>query len=78
VSVPAGERRSRAGILGALREVIAALDRRRPQQHRPGEATVARESASLRSEASDRVDAMERDAGGVAAGGRPGSSPVRS
>jgi hypothetical protein len=76
VSRAAGDTRSRAGVLGALREVIAAIDRRQPQVHRASESRVAREAASLRSEASDRVEEMERDGDrGPAASGRSSSPP---
>lgn len=49
-------------IVGHLNELILALDRRRPQPHRPGEAAVARESAVLRTRAFARIAEIERGA----------------
>lgn len=48
-------------ILARLHELMAALDRRRPQD-RHGEAAIARAAAALRTEAAARVEALERDA----------------
>jgi hypothetical protein len=44
-----------------LREVIEALDRRRPQAERPGEAAIAQDAAALRALALERIDELERD-----------------
>jgi hypothetical protein len=43
-----------------LQELIAALDRRRPRAHHPGEAAIANESAALRSRALERLAELER------------------
>jgi hypothetical protein len=42
-------------LAAALRELIAALDRRMPQHGRDGEPAIARESASLRKAAVRRL-----------------------
>jgi hypothetical protein len=42
-----------------LRELVAALDRRRPQLHRAGEAAIVRDAMSLRSRALERIDELE-------------------
>ena len=47
-------------LLRDLRELIAALDRRVPQAHRAGEASIARDSAALRARALERIDELER------------------
>lgn len=49
-----------ATTIGHLHELIAALDRRRPQPHRSGEAAVARQSAALRIRALARLAELER------------------
>lgn len=46
-------------IIGHLEELIRALDRRRPQPHRAGEAAIARDSAALRSRALARIAEVE-------------------
>jgi hypothetical protein len=43
-----------------LREVIAALDRRRPQPCRPDEATIALDAAALKSKALHRIAELEQ------------------
>jgi hypothetical protein len=53
--------RSAATIVGHLNELIRALDRRRPQPRRPGEAAIARDSAALRSRALARIAEIERE-----------------
>jgi hypothetical protein len=47
-------------IIGHLQELIAALDRRRPQPQRSGEAAIARQSAALRIRALARLAELER------------------
>lgn len=44
-----------------LRELIAALDRRRPQAHRAGEAAIARDSSALKITALERIEELERE-----------------
>jgi hypothetical protein len=44
-----------------LRELITALDRRRPQAQRLGEAAIAQDAAELRSRALERIDELERE-----------------
>ncbi|HXE79746.1 MAG TPA: hypothetical protein VNK41_03280 [Vicinamibacterales bacterium] len=46
-----------------LRELIAAIDRRVPQVHRAGEASIAAEAAALRARALQRIGEFEREAG---------------
>ena len=54
-----------------LLEVIAALDRRRPQANRPGEQSIARDASSLRCRALRRIAALRdrapQDGGDAAA-----------
>jgi hypothetical protein len=45
----------------ALRELIAALDRRVPQVQRAGEIAIARDAAALRARAVKRLEELERD-----------------
>ena len=47
-------------LLRALRELIAALDRRVPQAHRANEVSIARDSAALKARATKRIDELER------------------
>jgi hypothetical protein len=44
-----------------LHEVDTALDPRRPQPRRAGEAAVMRDSAELRTRAVERIARLERD-----------------
>lgn len=55
------EQGSRRTLLGALRDVIAALDRRRPRHDGKGEHAIVRDAASLRRVAVARVEALERE-----------------
>jgi hypothetical protein len=55
------EQGSRRTLLGALRDVIAALDRRRPRHDGKGERAIVRDAASLRRVAVARVEALERE-----------------
>lgn len=48
-------------ILRELRELITALDRRIPQIQRAGEAAIAREAASLKMKAQERIARLERE-----------------
>ena len=50
----------RTAVIGRLRELMAALDRRRPQNGQ-GESAIVRDAAALRSAAAARMEAMERD-----------------
>ena len=50
-----------SGIVRRLHEVIAALDRRAPQVHRAGEASIARDAAALRARALDRIEQLESE-----------------
>lgn len=43
-----------------LRELVAALDRRVPQVHAAGEASIARAAAALRTVAMSRIEELER------------------
>ena len=52
---------SRLQVMHALREVIAALDRRVPQGRRPDAGAIARDSDSLRQEAVARLANLERE-----------------
>jgi hypothetical protein len=45
----------RDGVLAALRELVAALDRRLPHVERMGEVQIAREAAALREAAAKRI-----------------------
>jgi len=45
-----------------LRELIAALDRRLPGPHRAGEAAIARDAASLKARAVERIAELEHAA----------------
>jgi hypothetical protein len=49
-------------LVGELRELIAALDRRMPHVAQAGEATIARDAAALRALAVKRIEELERDA----------------
>jgi hypothetical protein len=44
-----------------LLELIAALDRRVPQVKRAGEASIARDAASLKARALKRIEEVERE-----------------
>ena len=44
-----------------LLELVAALDRRVPQVHRSGEASIARDAAALKARALQRVEELERE-----------------
>ena len=48
------------GAVRELRELIAALDRRLPQVQRAGELAIARDAASLRTRALQRIEELER------------------
>jgi len=54
---------SKSIVLGHLRELITALDRRLPQPRRPGEDAIARQAAALRTQAVARIAELEGDAG---------------
>lgn len=54
---------SKSIVLGHLRELISALDRRLPQPRRPGEDAIARQAAAMRSQAVARIAELEGDAG---------------
>lgn len=51
---------SESATIQLLREVIAALDRRRPQLHRAGEVAIARDAAALKARARRRIAEIER------------------
>ena len=53
---------SSALVLRELHELISALDRRIPQIHRAGEATIAREAAALKAKALERIARLEKEA----------------
>ena len=48
-----------AGAIAQLLELIAALDRRVPQAHRRGEASIVRDAARLRSDALRRIQELQ-------------------
>jgi hypothetical protein len=50
---------SRAELIRELSELIAALDRRVPQVERAGEASIARDAASLKVKALKRIAELE-------------------
>ena len=50
---------SQARALRHLRELIAALDRRVPHIERTGESDIARDAATLRKKALDRIAQLE-------------------
>ena len=50
-------------LVRALRELIAALDRRVPQAHRASEVSIARDSAALKAQATKRLEELERAPG---------------
>jgi len=52
----------RAQKVRELYELVAALDRRVPQVERVGEDSIARAAAALRTEALQRIEALEREA----------------
>lgn len=49
----------RRQIIRELRELILALDRRVPHLERTGEAAIARDAASLKHEAQQRLESLE-------------------
>jgi hypothetical protein len=51
----------RAQKIRELYELVAALDRRVPQVERVGEDSIARAAAALRTEALQRIEALERE-----------------
>ena len=52
-----------SALLRALRELIAALDRRVPQAHRASEVSISRDSAALKARATKRIEELERAPG---------------
>lgn len=46
-------------VIARLRELIAALDRRKPRPERKVESQIAAESAALREEAVERIAQLE-------------------
>ena len=55
------EKHPRGALFTALRELVAALDRRQPQRDSQRERDIVRDANSLRGAAVDRVAAMQRD-----------------
>ena len=49
----------RASLIFALREIIAALDRRGPQVERAGEMRIAKDALALRRQAVARLEELE-------------------
>jgi hypothetical protein len=49
----------RSRVIAALKELIAALDRRVPQVKRVGEEKIAQEAATLRKDAVARIGELE-------------------
>jgi hypothetical protein len=48
-------------VVRALRELVAALDRRIPHVERPAEASIARDAAALKKKALARIEEIESD-----------------
>ena len=48
-------------LVGELRDLVDALDRRVPQVQRAGEASIARDAAALRARAMRRIEELERE-----------------
>jgi hypothetical protein len=53
---------SASSAVRELQELIEALDRRVPQVQRAGEVSIAREAATLKARALERIEALEREA----------------
>jgi hypothetical protein len=72
------ERPDRAQTIRALRELIAALDRRVPQVNRSGEVAIAESAALLRAQALKRIEDLEQSPAprGVASPEQSGEQPV--
>jgi len=51
----------RLALIGELRQLVEALDRRVPHIERAGEIGIARESAELRARAIQRIAELEQD-----------------
>ncbi len=64
---------SESATIHLLRDVIAALDRRRPQLHRAGEVAIARDAAALKARAQQRIAEIERGQTSV----EPGTQATR-
>jgi hypothetical protein len=60
VDVTSTEETPRTRTIRELRELVAALDRRVPQVHKLGEASIARSAAALRAAATKRIEELER------------------
>ena len=58
----------RTRVVRELLELIAALDRRVPQVHRPGEASIARDAAALKARALKRIEELEQEPSSVEPG----------
>ena len=54
------EETPRTRTIRELHELVMALDRRIPQVHRVGEASIARASAALKAAAMRRIAELER------------------
>jgi hypothetical protein len=63
-----------SALVRELRELISALDRRMPQVERAGEASIARDAATLRARALKRIEELERK---PVRAGRPSDEPAR-
>jgi hypothetical protein len=55
---PVAVESEREGLIRVLREVIAALDRRRPQQQRAGEPSIEQSASALRADAVKQLAAL--------------------
>jgi len=58
----------RTRVVRELLELIAALDRRVPQVHRAGEASIARDAAALKARALKRIEELEQEPSSVEPG----------
>jgi len=58
----------RTRVVRELLELIAALDRRVPQVHRAGEASIARDAAALKARALKRIEELEQEPSSVGPG----------
>ena len=55
---------ARSPVLDALRELVAALERRVPRLEREGECAIARDASVLKADALRRISALEQASAG--------------
>ena len=61
----------RAQLVRELRDLIAALDRRVPHMERAGEASIARDAATLKAKALKRIAELEDQDSHLSLASRP-------